>query len=104
MVAVEGTALFDPHMDAVVVAQLQNDAVGPGLVITSRPTRNHRLVILEQRQPEILTAAGLGTEGEEVEAGVVADEFVGVWVPVEALVGDGVFKAQFPHARSRIGR
>lgn len=53
MVAVEGTALFDPHMDAVVVAQLQNDAVGPGLVITSRPTRNHRLVILEQRQPVV---------------------------------------------------
>ena len=42
-------------------------------------------------------AAGLLTEGEEVEPGVVTNEYVGFWVPAVPFIGEGITRYAFLH-------
>ena len=42
-------------------------------------------------------AAGLLTEGEEVEPGVVTNEYVGFWVPAVPFIGEGITRHAFLH-------
>lgn len=51
-------------------------------------------------RPEIFTAAGLHTEGEEVKSGLSANELVGAWVPAVTFIRNGVFEPEFPHSWS----